>query len=70
LPNKFAIKYTTATFLAPDGTDLTGKGLNADIIVDFADEAAAKLQSQTNMEQRIQADIQLQTAINVLKLKG
>jgi carboxyl-terminal processing protease len=70
LPNKFAIKYTTATFLAPDGSDLSGKGLQPDIVVEFKEEEAAKLQTQKDIKQRIQADIQLQTAINVLKLKS
>jgi carboxyl-terminal processing protease len=70
LPNKFAIKYTTATFLAPDGSDLSGKGLQPDIVVEFNEEEAAKLQSQRDIKQRIEADVQLQTAINVLKLKS
>lgn len=70
LPNKYAIKYTTATFLAPDGSDLAGKGLQPDIVVEFNEDEAAKLQSQRNIEQRVQADVQLQTAINVLKLKS
>ncbi|HYX34752.1 MAG TPA: S41 family peptidase [Oligoflexus sp.] len=70
LPNKYAIKYTTATFLSPDGQDLTGKGLHPDIVVEFPEDEAGKLQSQRNIEQRVQADVQLQTAINVLKLKS
>lgn len=70
LPNKYAIKYTTATFLAPDGSDLTGKGLNPDVVVDFPEDQAIKLQGQPNIEQRIQADLQLQTAISILRLKG
>ena len=70
LPNHYAIKYTTATFLAPDGSDLAGKGLQPDIVVEFNEDEAAKLQSQRNIEQRVQADVQLQTAINVLKLKS
>ncbi|WP_141735196.1 S41 family peptidase [Oligoflexus tunisiensis] len=70
LPNKYAIKYTTATFLAPDGSDLSGKGLQPDIVVEFSEDEAIKLQSQRNIEQRVQADVQLQTAINVLKLKS
>jgi carboxyl-terminal processing protease len=70
LPNKYAIKYTTLTFLAPDGSDLSGKGLQPDIVVEFDEREASKLQTQPNIEQRLQTDVQLQTAINVLKLKS
>ena len=50
--------------------DFAGKGLQPDIVVEFNEDEAAKLQSQRNIEQRVQADVQLQTAINVLKLKS
>lgn len=69
LPNKFAIKYTTSTFLAPDGSNFSGKGLTPDIVVDLDEEKAQKLQSQANLDLRLQEDIQLQSAINIFKLK-
>ncbi|MCX6125008.1 MAG: S41 family peptidase [Proteobacteria bacterium] len=69
LPNKFAIKYTTSTFLAPDGSNLSGKGLTPDIVVDLDEEKAQKLQNQADLDLRLQEDIQLQSAINIFKLK-
>lgn len=69
LPNGFAIKYTIATFKTPVGEDLSGKGLAPDIHVDFDSESAQKLQSLSDTEAMLKEDLQLGSALNVLKLK-
>ncbi|MGE0174203.1 MAG: S41 family peptidase [Oligoflexales bacterium] len=70
LPNKYAIKYTTSTFVPASGVDLAGKGLPADITVELPEELIRKLQSQPSIEERLKEDVQLQAAINVLNLKA
>lgn len=70
LPNKFAMKYTIATFLAPDGSNLNGKGLKPDIAVELDEAITRKLQNQMNFNLRLEEDIQLQSAFNVLKMKS
>lgn len=69
LPNGYAIKYTIATFKPPQGEDLSGKGLVPDINVDFDAEAAQKLQSLSDTNAMLRGDLQLGSALNVLKLK-
>jgi carboxyl-terminal processing protease len=69
LPNGFAIKYTIATFRPPSGEDLSGRGLQPDIYVSTDAEAIQKSQSLTDTNAMIQADLQLASALNILKLK-
>jgi len=59
LPNNYAIKYTTATFLPPSGPDLNGKGLNPDFHVVEGDTAAEKGAK----------DVQLQAALQLIASK-
>lgn len=70
LPNKFAIKYTIATFLPPNGKHLGGKGLEPDIPVEMPEELAWKLQSQPDINERLKDDVQLLTAYNIAKMKA
>ena len=69
LPNGFAIKYTIATFKPPMGDDLSGKGLKPDINVELPADAAMKTQSLSDTEAMLREDLQLSSALNILKLK-
>lgn len=68
LPNGFAIKYTIATF-RPPVKDLSGRGLNPDIRVDFDPGEAQKIQSLMDTDALLREDIQLSSALQILKLK-
>jgi carboxyl-terminal processing protease len=72
LPNKFAIKYTVATFRPPSGEDLTGKGLKPNIHVSGREESNASpkgvLKNPRQAEPTMNSDIQLEAAIQVLRL--
>lgn len=70
LPNKYAIKYTIATFLPPNGQKLNGKGLDPDIQVEMPEDLVAKVQAQPDPNERLKADLQLSTAYNIVKLKA
>lgn len=69
LPNKFALKYTIATFLPPEGPDLTGKGLTPDINVEMEDGLLHKVMNRDDIKAWLASDIQLQAAVNLLKMK-
>lgn len=69
LPNHYAIKYTTATFLPPTGVNLAGKGLTPDIGIEQAPEIVKQLQRQPDLAKRMDSDLALKTAVSVLKLR-
>ena len=69
LPNGFAMKYTIATFKPPIGENLSGKGLKPDINVELPADAAMKFQSLSDTDAMIREDLQLSSALNILKLK-
>lgn len=68
LPNKYAIKYTTANFMTPSGSDLNGVGLSPDIVVDSEHSDVEKWQKTPDAKERLNKDIQLRTAVRVLQL--
>lgn len=67
LANHYAIKFTNATFLAPDGQDLSGIGLTPDISVDLEHMVFEKSRRERDLKLRLTKDAQLQTAVNFLK---
>lgn len=69
LSNGFAMKYTIAKFLAPDGSDLSGKGVSPDITVDSDADQIEKLQKNPDITARLKEDIQLQTAVHVIEMR-
>jgi carboxyl-terminal processing protease len=68
LPNKFAIKFTIGTFRTPS-TPKDGGGLVPEIFVELPDGVADRALRLPTMAERLAADPQLQTAVNVLKLR-
>ncbi len=69
LPNKYAVKFTTATYLAPNGQDFSGVGLTPDIPVEGDDATFQKLRLESDLKKRMASDAQLQAAVYFLKRK-
>jgi carboxyl-terminal processing protease len=69
LPNKWAMKFTTGVFRSPRGELLDGKGLEPDLEVDFAEEAAEKAMHLQDAGARLKADPQLRAAAQLLRLE-
>jgi carboxyl-terminal processing protease len=69
LPNGYAIKYTMSLFRTPSGKAYEGVGLTPDVEVDMDAKAAEKVQGITDPEKRLAADVQLRTALSLLKVK-
>jgi carboxyl-terminal processing protease len=69
LSNKYAIKYTVSLFRSPRGQLLDGKGLEPDLEVDFAEDAAQKAWHLPDAALRLKADPQLRAAAQLLRLE-
>ena len=67
LPNGYAIKYTTALFHAPSGKTYQGVGLTPDVEVDAEMAQVERASSIADPTERVAADVQLRTALALLK---
>lgn len=67
LSNKYAVKFTTMMFLAPNSQNYSGVGISPDITVDSDSEVIENLRHERNVSVRLTKDVQLQTAFNYLK---
>ncbi len=65
LGNSFALHFTTGLLTSPSGQSFNGTGVEPDIAVSM--EANDKIPRPTNTEERLGADIQLRTALNLLR---
>jgi carboxyl-terminal processing protease len=67
LGNGYAMKYTTALFHAPSGQSYDGVGLAPDVEVDMPGDQVERASLLTDPAARLAADVQLRTAIALLK---
>jgi carboxyl-terminal processing protease len=67
LPNGYAAKYTLALFQSPSGRSFQSVGMPPDIEVDMADEQIERLESVSDPVKRIEGDVQLRTAVQLLQ---
>jgi carboxyl-terminal processing protease len=67
LPNGYAAKYTLGLFQSPGGKSFQGVGMPPDVEVDVADDAVAGLWGITDPTARLAADVQLRTAVSLLR---
>jgi carboxyl-terminal processing protease len=67
LGNGYAIKYTTALFHTPSGKSFEGVGLSPDVEVDADRLQVERACFLTDPAARLAADVQLRTAISLLK---
>ena len=67
LGNGYAIKYTTALFHTPGGKSYEGVGLIPDVEVDADRQQVERAWSITDPAARLAADVQLRTALSLLK---
>ncbi len=69
LPNHFAIKYTVAAFQTADGESFEGTGLPPDIEVTMEASALDRVMHVQDPAQRLAADVQLRSALNLLRMR-
>jgi carboxyl-terminal processing protease len=67
LENGYAIKYTLGLFQTPSGRSFEGTGLTPDIEVDMAEGECGKAMAIKDPKQRLAIDVQLRTAVALLK---
>jgi carboxyl-terminal processing protease len=67
LGNGYAIKYTTALFHTPSGKSYEGTGMSPDVEVDADRAQVERACFLTDPAARLAADVQLRTAITLLK---
>jgi carboxyl-terminal processing protease len=67
LPNGYAMKFTTSLFRSPSGKSWNGVGLAPDIEVPMDDKATAAAEAIADPEKRASEDVQLRTAIGVVR---
>jgi carboxyl-terminal processing protease len=69
LGNGYAIKYTVGLFHTAGGRSFEGQGMPPDVAVDMADKQTAKAMAVTDPARRLAADVQLRTAVELLKAR-
>lgn len=76
LPNHYGVKYTASAFFLPSGAAVEGQGLAPDVDVALpvtaqssADRERTRVQHIMNVTERLQADVQLRAAVNILHLR-
>lgn len=77
LPNHYGIKYTVSLFLTPGGQSLEGEGLLPDVEVGLSttlsieeqEKLRARLLRVLDPARRLASDVQLRTALNLLRLQ-
>jgi carboxyl-terminal processing protease len=69
LPNGYAVKYTLALFQSPSGKSFQSVGMPPDVEVDMPDEQIERVESVTDPAKRLEGDVQLRTAVQLL-LRG
>ncbi len=67
LPNGYAIKYTIGLFRSPAGRSFEGVGLTPDVDVTMDEKAIGKAHMTLDPEKRLAADVQLRTAVSLLR---
>jgi carboxyl-terminal processing protease len=67
LPNGYAVKFTLALFQSPSGKSFQGVGLPPDVEVDMPDETIEKLELVSDPAKRLEGDVQLRTAVQMLQ---
>ena len=67
LGNGYAVKYTSALFHAPSGKSYDGVGLTPDVEVDADRDQVDRASFITDPTARLAADVQLRTAMSLLK---
>jgi len=67
LPNGYAVKYTLALFSSPSGKSFQSVGMPPDVEVDMADEVIERLESVSDPAKRLEGDVQLRTAVQLLQ---
>jgi len=66
LPNGYAFKYTLGLFQSPSGKSYQGVGLAPDVEVDMPQGAIEHAEAITDPSKRLDADVQLKTAVTLL----
>jgi carboxyl-terminal processing protease len=69
LPNHFVLKYTVAVFRSPGGQSYEGTGLPPDVEVAMDDDALEKAEHLHEPAERLAADVQLRSAVNLLRMR-
>ncbi len=69
LPNGFAFKYTSGLFRSPSGRSYEGVGLVPDVRVDMSADDLGKVATVTDPDKRLTQDVQLRTAVTLLRGK-
>lgn len=76
LPNHYGVKFTASVFFLPSGAAVEGQGLTPDVDVALpvtpqssADRERTRVQHIMNVTERLQADVQLRAAVNILHLR-
>jgi carboxyl-terminal processing protease len=67
LPNGYALKFTVGLFTSPSGKSYEGKGIQPDVEVDASDEATLRAFIDTDPQKRLTEDVQLRTAVTMLR---
>jgi C-terminal processing protease CtpA/Prc len=69
LGNGYAIKYTVGLFHTAGGRSFEGQGMPPDVAVDMDDKQTVKAMAVTDPARRLEADVQLRTAVELLKAR-
>jgi carboxyl-terminal processing protease len=69
LPNGYAMKFTTSLFRSPSGKAWSGAGLPPDIEVPMDEKAQAAAEAISDPEKRAAEDVQLRTAVGLVRLR-
>jgi carboxyl-terminal processing protease len=67
LPNGYAVKYTVALMQSASGRAFQGVGLPPDVEVDMPDGAVEKAEAISDPAKRLEEDVQLRTAVALLR---
>lgn len=69
LENGYAVKYTVSLFSTPSGHSYEGHGLEPDVRVDMDEKSFGRVATITDPAEKLQADVQLRTAVGLLRVK-
>jgi carboxyl-terminal processing protease len=67
LQNGYAMKFTTSLFHTPSGKTYNGVGLAPDVAVSMEDKAFEAAQAIADPDKRLAADVQLRTAVGLVR---
>jgi carboxyl-terminal processing protease len=69
LGNGYAVKYTVGLFHTAGGRSFEGQGMPPDVAVDMDEKQTVKAMAVTDPARRLEADVQLRTAVELLKAR-